>query len=450
MRTAESWEILVGLIERRKPAEVEAFIGGLTSEETALVMSRLDDEMRTRLINLLTPEEAADMLRDLPQEQAAGLITEISPSAAAAIVDRLPADEQADILGDIPASDAEAILNAMPGTDADQARTLLRYPPDTAGGLMTSEYVAYPSTATVADVILDLERNSERYAEYQVQYLYISDRAGRLLGVLRMRDLLLASRDMVITQLMIPAPLHVAVDASLTDLVRLFEDQSFIGVPVVDSRGHLQGLVERTAVEDARRRQTRNSFLRISGIVGGEEFRSAAFPNRIVRRLAWLGPNIALNILAASVIAFYQETLQAAIALAVFLPIVSDMSGCSGNQAVAVSIRELSLGLIKPGEFGRVFMKESWVGLVNGIVLGILLGGAAFLWKGNYHLSLVVATALAINTFVAVLVGGSVPLLLKRIRIDPALASGPILTTITDMCGFFLVLSIAQFFLEKL
>jgi magnesium transporter len=450
MRHAESWETLVNLIERGEPAAVETFIGGLTPVETALAMSRLEDELRTRLINLLAPEEAADMLRDLPQEQAAGLITEISHSAAAAIVDQLPADEQADILGDIPSSDAEAILNAMPGTDAEEARTLLRYPPDTAGGLMTSEYVAYPSTATVSDVILDLERNSEHYAEYQVQYLYVSGSDGRLLGVLGMRDLLLASRDVVITQLMIPAPVHVAVDASLNDLIRLFENESFMGIPVVDSQGHLQGLVERTAVEEARRRQAKNSFLRISGIVGGEEFRSAAFSSRIARRLAWLGPNIALNILAASVIALYQETLHAAIALAVFLPIVSDMSGCSGHQAVAVSIRELSLGLIKPGEFGRIVMKESWVGLINGIVLGILLGGAAFLWKGNYYLSFVVAAALAINTFVAVLIGGSVPLLLKKIRIDPALASGPILTTITDMCGFFLVLSIAQSFLEKL
>ncbi len=450
MRNAESWETLVELIERGKPADVDAFIGGLSSVDTALAISRLDDEMRSRLIGLLTPDEAADMLRDLPEEQAADLISEISPSAAAAIVDLLPADEQADILGDIPSSDAEAILNAMTGTDADQARTLLRYPPDRAGGLMTSEYVAYPSTATVADVILDLERNSELYAEYQVQYLYINDTGGRLLGVLQMRNLLLASRDTIVTQLMIPAPLHVAVDASLGDLVRLFEDQSFMGIPVVDSQGRLLGLVERTAVEDARSRQTKNAFLRISGIVGGEEFRSATLFHRIVRRLAWLCPNIALNILAASVIALYQETLQAAIALAVFLPIVSDMSGCSGNQSVAVSIRELALGLIKPGEFGRVFMKESLVGLVNGIVLGILLGAAAFLWKGNYHLSLVVAAALAANTLVSVVVGGSVPLLLKRIRIDPALASGPILTTITDMCGFFLVLSIAQSFLEKL
>ncbi len=450
MRIAESWDRLIEVIERGKAEEAEAFIENLTPVETALAMSRLDDEMRGRLIALLSPDEAADLLRDLSDEQAAGVITEMSPSAAAAIVDLLPADEQADILGDISSSDAEAILLAMPNVHAEQARKFLSYPADKAGGLMTSEYVAYPSTTTVGDIIADLERNSERYAEFLVQYLYVTDTVGQLMGVLRMRDLLLAPRDRIVTQLMISEPLHVTVDTSLSDLINLFEDHSFMGVPVVDSQGHLRGIVERAAVDDARRQQVRNSFLRMSGILGGEEIRSSPLSRRILRRLAWLGPNIALNILAASVIAFYQDTLQAAIALAVFLPVISDMSGCSGNQAVAVSIRELALGLIKPGEFGRVVMKESWVGLANGITLGILLGATAFLWKGNFYLSFVVASALAANTLLSVVIGGSVPLLLKKIRVDPALASGPILTTITDMCGFFLVLSIAQSLLHKL
>jgi len=157
-----------------------------------------------------------------------------------------------------------------------------------------------------------------------------------------------------------------------------------------------------------------------------------------------------LNVLAASVIAAYQETLSAVIALAVFLPIISDMSGCSGNQAVAVSIRELTLGLIRPYEYLRVVVKEGAVGIMNGIALGILLGGLAFIWKQNVYLSLVVGAALALNTVVAVLIGGLVPLALKALRLDPALASGPILTTVTDMCGFFLVLSMASAVLPRL
>ena len=168
------------------------------------------------------------------------------------------------------------------------------------------------------------------------------------------------------------------------------------------------------------------------------------------RRLSWLSINIVLNLISASIIAMHQDTLQAVIALAVFLPIISDMSVCSGNQAVAVSMRELSLDLVSPKEFGRVFIKESSVGMINGACLGLLVGSLAWLWKGNVVLGLVVGSALALNTVVAVCVGGLVPLALKACRQDPALASGPILTTVTDMCGFLLILGLASLCLPYL
>ena len=151
-----------------------------------------------------------------------------------------------------------------------------------------------------------------------------------------------------------------------------------------------------------------------------------------------------------AVIAVFQDTLSAVIALAVFLPIISDMSGCSGNQAVAVSIRELTLGLVKPYEFLRVLAKEAPVGLMNGLALGAILAGVAFLWQGNVYLGAVVGAAMMLNTLVAVVLGGLIPLALKAAKQDPALASGPILTTVTDMCGFFLVLSFASAILPRL
>lgn len=167
------------------------------------------------------------------------------------------------------------------------------------------------------------------------------------------------------------------------------------------------------------------------------------FTVRSRRRLAWLSINIVLNIVAASVIALYQETLSEIIALAVFLPIISDMSGCSGNQAIAVSMRELSLGLVHPSELFRVWFQEVIVGLINGLVLGGLIAGVAILWVGKPMLGAVVGGAMAINTILAVSLGGVLPLLLRRFGLDPALASGPILTTLTDVCGFLLALSFA-------
>ena len=172
--------------------------------------------------------------------------------------------------------------------------------------------------------------------------------------------------------------------------------------------------------------------------------------SRSGRRLSWLSLNIVLNIIAASVIALYEDTLTAVIALAVFLPIVSDMSGCSGNQAVAVSMRELALGLVRPAELLWVLVKEVKVGIMNGLVLGLLLGVVAFFWKGNPWLGFVVGGALAANTLVSVTLGGMLPLILKRLKLDPALVSSPLLTTVTDMCGFFFVLGFASLILPQI
>ncbi len=265
-----------------------------------------------------------------------------------------------------------------------------------------------------------------------------------------MHDLLFLNHAATLQQVMISKPLKVTVDATLEDLLNFFEEHDLFGVPVVDADNRLVGVVLPEAVEEARSKSSVQQFLGFSGIIGGEEFRSMPLLRRSGRRLSWLSINIVLNIIAASVIALYQDTLAAAISLAVFLPIVSDMSGCSGNQAVAVSMRELSLGLVRPNELVRVLAKEAGIGVLNGLVLGLMLGAAAWFWKGNPFLGLVVGGALALNTLVAVSFGGLIPLALKRMKLDPALVSSPLLTTVTDMCGFFFVLSFASLMLERL
>ena len=238
-------------------------------------------------------------------------------------------------------------------------------------------------------------------------------------------------------------------DATLSTLQDLFNDYDFLGFPVVNSDHALVGVVSRTAVDAAILARAESDNMRLQGVVG-DELRSMPLLIRSRRRLAWLSANIVLNIIAASVISAYEETLAAVIAIAVFLPMVSDMSGCSGNQAVGVTMRELSLGLVRPKDAFRVWLKEVSVGVINGIVLGILIGIVCFIWKGNPYLGLVIGLALAINTVIAVSIGGVVPLLLKRVGQDPAVASGPLLTTITDMAGFFLVLSLAALMMPLL
>jgi magnesium transporter len=315
---------------------------------------------------------------------------------------------------------------------------------------MITEYLVYPDTARVGVVLEDLQNHGQLYARYDLQYLYVTAPDGTLVGVLRLRDLVFAPRHAPIAAVMIAHPVCVRPDTGLEELQQLFDRHPFAGAPVVDHSGKLVGVLRRADVEEAAGARADTALLKLSGIIGGEELRTMALPVRVGRRLSWLSLNILLNLLAVSVIASYQETLAAVVALAVFLPIISDMSGCSGSQALAVSLRELALGLVRPYELGRVLYKEAEVGLINGVLLGVLLGGITWVWQGNLYLGLVVGGALALNTVLAVMLGGILPLVLRRLNIDPALAAGPILTTVTDMCGFFLALSFAAAVLSRL
>lgn len=438
------------LIEANDIPQITAVFGSLPPVEIARNISRLDKDQQTRLIELLGPKRSAAILSEILDFGSTDIVDRMPSDQATPIVKEMTRDQQAGLLRKIGEDDAEAILKEIKPRKAQKIRKLMSYPENTAGALMITEYLSYDIRLQVKDVLDDLRQHGEYYSDYDIQYAYVVADTDRLVGVLRLRDLLMAPKHQRINEIMVKDPLSVNVRTSLRDLRDFFRQYTFLGVPVVDDSGNLVGVIRSSSIREAANKRNNQLFLKFAGIVGGEEFRSMPLVKRSSRRLSWLSINIVLNIIAASVIALYQDTLEKAIVLAVFLPIISDMSGCSGNQAVAVSIRELTLGLVRPREFLRVLTKESSIGIINGLVLGCLLGGAALLWKGNPYLGLIVGAALAANTLVAVSFGGLVPLILKGLRADPALASGPLLTTITDMCGFFFVLSFASVMLPRL
>ncbi|MEO1614618.1 MAG: magnesium transporter [Planctomycetota bacterium] len=444
------WEALAQLLQEGDPQVLAEFLRSHSPAQDALALSRLTSAERTKVLELLAAADAADLIGVLPEAQAARVIEKLKPDTAAAIVHELASDEQADVLGDLSDQQAAAILEVLPPDEADAVREFSAYPDDVAGGLMVREMLRFTPSMTVKEVITELNENADVYNDLDVRYAYVCESAGRLVGVLPTQNLLFVKRSAILEDLMIRDPLSVRDNMPLEELAEFFDAHRFLGAPVVDERGILKGVLHRESVRYEEVRHAESDYLKSQGIVGGEELRSMPVWLRAKRRLSWLSVNIVLNIGAAAVIASFQETLQAVIALAVFLPIISDMSGCSGNQAVAVSMRELSLGLVRPSEMLRVWMKEVSVGLINGAVLGALVAGVALVYDGNFYLGLVVGAALFANTIVAVSIGGVVPLLLKRLGFDPAVASGPLLTTVTDMCGFFLVLGLATVLLSRL
>jgi len=445
----EPWDVLREYLANHDSEGLSHFLAGLSGEDSLRAFMRLGTDEQQAVLQRISPEAAADVFGQIPDEPAADLLEDMHPQVAASILSEMSSNSQADALGELDPEDLEEILRYMDERDAVDARQLMAYDNDVAGGLMMTEYFSYPRMYRAGSVLADLHRREDEYELNNVLYIYVTDRSRQLLGVCRISDIVFSSPDVRLEELYRPV-LSVPDTATLQQLENFFDDHNLSAVPVVDKEQHILGVVRRRVVYDAVAEVAESDYLKSRGIVGGEELRSMPTLQRSRRRLSWLTANILLNVLAASVIAQFQDVLSAVIVLAVFLPIISDMSGCSGNQAVAVSMRELSLGIIKPQDFYYVWRKEVVVGAINGLVLGLLIALVAMVWQGNPWLGLVVGFALSLNTVIAVSIGGTLPVILKSLKVDPAIASGPILTTITDMCGFFLLLGGASLMLPYL
>lgn len=427
-----------------------AYLKSLPTDELRRQMAQLPELEQQEIIQLMRPADAADLIDDLPDEHAADMLEDIPPQQAAAIIEQLDSDDRADVLAEMEDEEIEAILQALPIEDARETRRLLAYDTETAGGVMITEFIAYPLNTTVIKVLDDLRKNREEYSYYNLQYFYIVDRDGVLRGVLRLRDIVLSPPSLPVREVMITNPQVIDAEADLETLQRMFEVNTFSALPVVDKSHRLLGVVYEKEVAEATRKDANRTIMKLAGLFQGEELRSMPILPRVWGRLSWLVLIMALSVLAASVIHLFTGTLEKMLALAVFLPVVSGMSGCAGNQAMGLSLRELTLGIIRPSDVFYVFLKEIKVGVINGLLLGLVLGVIGYLWQGTLLLGVAVGAALAMGTILAVCVGGTVPLLLKRLDLDPATGSGPILTTVADTAGFFFVLSLATLALRFL
>ena len=445
----EPWVLLRNALAAGDTPLVAEMLHQLRSGEAARAVAHLSHDEQQQLLGQVQAPDLAELLERLSRTQAVGLVQQLDPTRAAEVLHELPLEAEVDILRDLDEIEARDLLAALPAAEARDLRAVARWADDVAGGLMGVEFFSVSAGQTIAQVMEALRAEARAYEEYEVQYVYVVDEHDHLEGVLPLRTVLLSPPDALARQVMIDSPLRVEASAPLQELIETFDDIRYFALPVVDDK-RLVGVLRRAAVMEAVGEQAAADHLRAAGIPDGEELRSMGLRVRALGRLKWLSLNVGLNVVAASVIAAFQDTLQSVVALAVFLPIISDMSGCSGNQAVAVSMRELSLGIARPRDVLYVWGKELSVGLANGTALGLLLAAVATAWMGNPWLGLVAGAALALNTLIAVSVGGTVPLIASRAGVDPALASGPMLTTITDVCGFALALGLATALLPQI
>ncbi|EMI56039.1 magnesium transporter [Rhodopirellula sallentina] len=420
--------------------------------ELLYVLGRLRDKKLTALWQLLIPidlEFAADLLQLLPDVLAANLIEQLPTETAATLLSRVDSDEQVDFLATMDSERSAEVIEAMGSSEAADIKRYLSYPHDTAGGLMVSEILTFSAKTSVSSVVDFFRKHHDQFDEYVTRYLFAVDEHDRFVGVVKSRTLLTASPSDTMAQLAVSDFSVVSPDVSVDELESLFDGVDHMAVPVVADDGTLLGAVKRSAVFEVLQERDVASLMRFGGIVGGEELRTMPLRVRTFRRLMFLLPSIGLSYIAVSVITIYEPIIEKATVLAVFLPMVANLCGAAGNQAVAVSIRELTLGLIDGRDLLRVWGQEFFLALFNGVAIASVLAAVVFCTRGDTGgLPLVIGAAYTLSSVVAVGLGSGLPLLMNRLGIDPAMLSSPVLTTLTDMTSFFLVLSLAAAILD--
>lgn len=411
-------------------------------------LERLPKEEAQEAFQQFTPAEAAAVLGELETADAAYLLEVLPDERVAACLELLPRTMATDLVGGFHEQRRTQILSLLPADQAAAVSALLRYAAESAGGIMDSRFVAVQAGETIEESLLRIRTAPVRPTD-DVTYIYVTDDAQKLVGVVSLRDLIFSSADRRVREIMNPDVRFLRVTDDQEEIARLIRHTNFLGFPVVDEQQRLVGLVRmRDAVRVAQTEATEDMQLMVG--LSGEERIWTRWNTSIAKRLPWLGVNMLTTMLAAAVVSFFEETISRWAVLVVFLPMISAVGGNAGMQTLTVIVRGLALGDVAPGDAMRAVRKELAIGLANGLALGFLIGLLAFGWKGSLVLGAVAGTAMLLNQMVGTLSGVAVPFGLRKCGVDPALASSIFVTTITDVIGFLVFLGLAALAMGRL
>ena len=423
-------------------SDVAAVLADISPGDIAHLISSSPPSTRDELWTLLDHEQEADVLNELPDDIRNTFLAELQPEAVAEIISQLDDDDVADILHELPQADTDKILGSLTDDDRDRFETALSYPDDVAGGLMSTDALTIRADLSM-DVVLRYLRRHTRLPE-NTDSLIVVNRDYKYVGLLPVRTLLVSDPHVSVREMMKTEREPVDAMTSADEVARRFERNDWISAPVIDPQGKLLGRITIDDVVDVIREQADHSLAVMAGLGDGDVFTTvlATAPQRAI----WLAINLATAILAASVIAFYQDTIEKVVALAVLMPIVASMGGIAGTQSLTVLIRAMAMGQINDRTEIWLVRREIFVSIINGLIWAFVIAIIAAYWFDDTTLGLIIAFAIIINLITAGIAGASLPLILDRLRIDPALAGGVVLTTITDVVGFFAFLGVAAYF----
>ena len=422
--------------------DVAGILADMSPGDVAYFIASSPPDYRDVLLGFLEPEQEALVVNELPDELRNAALADRAPEAVAEIVEQLDDDDVADILHELPDDLTGRVLASLDEQYRQRLQTVLSFSDDSAGGLMSTDIITIRADLTLDVVLRYLRRHSE--IPPNTDNLIVVNRHDRFVGLLPIGILLVSDPAISVREMMITDQAAIDVDTPATEVARRFERNDWISAPVVDGNGQLLGRITIDDVVDVIMEEADHSLTSLAGLAEEDTF--ASVWQSAPRRAMWLGVNLATALLASSVINLFQATIEKVVALAVLMPIVASMGGIAGTQSLTILIRAMAMGQINKRNQFWVVGRESLVGALNGMLWALVIAATAAIWFEDLTLGFIIACAMLINLITAGCAGAGLPLLLEKLRVDPALAGGVLVTTVTDVVGFLAFLGLATLF----
>ena len=443
-KTARHLDRLSDALDSGVQSQVKKLLNSLNGAEIGDLLESLPQSRRQLVWDLVKVDLDADVLLEVNDEVRAGLIRDTSPDDLIQAVGDLDLDDLADILNDLPGAVITEVLRAMDRQDRERLAQVMSYPEDSAGGLMDPDVVTVRPDVSL-DVVLRYLRVRGELPKVFDQ-LFVVNRAGKYLGQLKLADVLTSEPTSLVSDLIDSLAEAIPVNMPARQVAIEFEHDDLISAPVIDPNGYLLGRITVDDIVDVIREEGEHMVLTAAGL-DEEDDMFAPVMHSARRRWVWLGVNLITALMAAVVLYAFQPTLDELVELAVLFPVVMSMGGIAGTQTLTLMIRGMATGQVSARNSMAILRKELAVGVLNGILFSIIIAAIAYLWYGNVGLGLVMGIAITANLVAGALAGALIPVILKRMSIDPALAGGVVLTTVTDVIGILAFVGLASYLL---
>jgi len=444
-------EKIIKLLEEVKIQEIKEIIDNLYPTEFTEVTDYLPVEQTIKIFKLIKDDERiAELLSELSSELQASIMEALGKEKASDILEEMDTDDAADFLGDIAPHESRKLLDLMPKEEAEGIKELLKYEENTAGSIMNNEFVSLPEALTAEEAINKIRELSPE-AEL-IYYIYIVDIREKLIGVISLRDLIMANPKAKISEFMEEDVVSVLDTEDQESVAKKMADYDFLALPVTEKRGILLGIITVDDIIDIMQEEVTEDIHKMVGSSEAYEDKliKASPLTRAKARLPWLFVCMAGEMISGSVIKFHSDTLQAVMAMAFFIPIIMAMGGNVGAQSSTIAVRGLATGQLRVDELWYNIWTETKVGSLIGIITGIIIALVALVWQDNYVLGLVIGLSLCLTMITAATVGTLLPLIFTKIKIDPAISAGPFITTIVDVGSLLIYFGLGTFLFKIL